>query len=464
MALDHGLEMAMDRDATSLYQGDPSSSDDRCSECSLTLRTSYHEEPVEWLICQECDIVICHTCGCLQESSCEHPLKSLQDVAQNLREESLSVLEKVKVHLAELELTLRRLPSVRPNKTTSTRPVNRSTSNTSASSTISHSVSRGSSLKQRSLGDLKTRLTRLSDELDELSSNSSPSAIHQLRDLNKSSVSLLLQMSSSMINGSPTLSSSSSICSSSKSSALSRSSSSRKGTYGRSISYGDRPTSATSHTSLRSGYVCSITSGLEKEGFISCTPGEETKLKVIVWSKDIRSRPPSGTDCIQGRLEAPSVDKTENTVPNVAVRQIRADSFELSFTLHDATLPWRLHITLLGTPINGSPFIVVTKKLVMREEAVRQSLFAPVCSRLNGSSRQQRPGSPKSRMAYSAPALSNRISEVEEEDLLMLSIGSYGRVNGHFLNPQGICVTDDELIAVTDSQLGIIQVYTFRIK
>lgn len=100
---------------------------------------------------------------------------------------------------------------------------------------------------------------------------------------------------------------------------------------------------------------------------------------------------------------------------------------------------------------------------MIREEAVRESLFAPVCSKLNGSFRNGTPSSPKSRSGrtiFSAPVQlnSNRLSEVEEDDLLMHSVGSFGRTNGRFLNPQGICITDDGLIAVTDSQLGIVQV------
>ncbi|GAU98465.1 hypothetical protein RvY_09607 [Ramazzottius varieornatus] len=418
------------------------------------------------------------TCGPVRILPCQHPSSDslpVQVAAQTLREEILELLRKTEARVVEMESALptasslsSRVPAAAP------RSLNRSASHNGTSNCTP--VRRVASFRQDKLLDLKSRLQKLHLELEAVRAEGTPSEITKLKTLKKFA---LFQLSpraipkrayaapscdSSVTSGFGT--SKSSTCS-----TVSRTSSLRKPAYGRSVSYSDRPASASSTTSksnnlLRSAYVCSITSGLEKEGFVSCVSGKETKLRVILWSKDVRSRPPSGPECLQARLEATSAgSEGAATASNVVVRQLRADTFELSFTLPDITVSWKLHVTLQGSPITGSPFLALGKKPVIREEAVRESLFAPVCSKLNGSFRNGTPSSPKSRSSrtiFSAPVQlnSNRLSEVEEDDLLMHSIGSFGRTNGHFLNPQGICITDDGPIAVTDSQLGIVQVFT----
>lgn len=311
------------------------------------------------------------TCAPVLMLPCQHPSPDsppVQDAAQSLREEILELLRKTQARVVEMESALptasslsSRIPAAAP------RSLNRSASHNGTSNCTP--VRRVASFRQDKLLDLKSRLQKLHSELEAVHAEGTPSELAKLKTLKKFA---LLQLSpraipkksyaapscgSSVTSGFGT--SKSSTCS-----AVSRTSSLRKPAYGRSVSYSDRPASASSTTNksnvlLRSAYVCSITSGLEKEGFVSCLPGKETKLRVILWSKDVRSRPPSGPECLEARLEATSVGSEGATSPNVVVRQLRADSFELSFTLPDITVPWKLHVTLLGSPINGSPFLVL---------------------------------------------------------------------------------------------------------
>lgn len=219
----------------------------------------------------------------------------------------------------------------------------------------------------------------------------------------------------------------------------------------RSVSTGAESISSTCSGSK--GYVCAITNGLSKEGLVDAVPGKEVKLRLFLWGREVRSNPIylDNLSC----TVVPAKDTTESsTLCSVKLRQLRTDTFEASFTIFQEG-SYRFVVALSSIAVSGSPFAVVVKNSLIREEVVRESLFSPCSSSLGG--KTGRPASQKSGSDHQRRT-SNRLSEVDEDDFLVTTIGSFGRESGQFLNPQGICLTDDDCIAVTDSNIGCIQV------
>ncbi|XP_055340238.1 tripartite motif-containing protein 3-like [Paramacrobiotus metropolitanus] len=219
----------------------------------------------------------------------------------------------------------------------------------------------------------------------------------------------------------------------------------------------NRLTSGTAANSFgsneRKGFICAITNGMSKDGLINALPGKEVKLRMFLWNRDVRGQPLQA-DNLTVTLSAPKESPEDSVHHEVKRKQLRSDSFEITFTLHKEGW-YNLHVQLSGHPVSNSPFYVSVKSPVIHEEAVRESLFS-ACSaltaRMNGRS-------PSQKSTGSDGRRNSKLSELDEDSLATGSVGSFGREPGHFLNPQGVCVTDEGIIAVTDSNIGCIQLF-----
>ena len=168
----------------------------------------------------------------------------------------------------------------------------------------------------------------------------------------------------------------------------------------------------------------------------------------------------------------------EDKAMKLQPRQLRTDTFEIQFRVQNEST-YRLHISLCGSPIHGSPYSVVVRSPAIREEAIRESLFSPCWSTSSSLAKHGGHGRAGSLRGSTVSSSSQKlhslvinngnnnhnnnnqrtVSDIEEDDLLVRRIGTAGREPGCFLNPQDICIVNEKWIAVTDSNIGCVQVF-----
>ncbi|OQV13335.1 Tripartite motif-containing protein 3 [Hypsibius exemplaris] len=417
-----------------------------CHDCNRPIskdcaRQHENEDPPSLILCEGCSVVICSSCS-LKPFHHDHALKSFIDARQEIKMKIRELLLSASAKITDIEAALQTSsPSPSHIPVFAGSALRRTISHTPTSRNVPATANSQRLERETSLKSSKARLEKVCLEIESLLQDDTPESVLKLKRL----------LTAKLLHEQTTPSSS----------VMHRQPAQFVPKFSRSISTGTNA----ANTGDTRDVVCAITSGLAKDGTVAAVPGKDVKLRLLLWSRDVRSRPPSAESLSFSLEKIGSENGEESIPPKLQQRQIRTDTFEVTLRMAKESI-FRLHILLAGAPVNGSPYTVVVRSQPVREEVIRESLFSPCSSVMSGGWKGGgRPGSPRSgsvsALGGSVKRQINKVNgDMDEDDLLVMRIGSAGREAGCFLNPQDICIVDEKMVAVTDSNIGCIQLFS----